>query len=241
LDARTDIISDIPANQSGRHSGCRLAFGPDGYLWVGTGDAAQGDTSIQPKNLGGKILRVDRDGKAAVGNLAAPFDPRIFSYGHRNVQGLAFFAKPQNGVLGVSVEHGSSVDDEVDLLKQGNFGWAPLPGGYIENIAMTDKTRFPEAIDAIWSSGSPTQAPSGAAFLHGSQWKAWDGRLAVAMLKAKHLKILTITVQNKITAEEKILDAQFGRLRTAAQGPDGNLYVSTDNGGDDQIIRVTPH
>jgi aldose sugar dehydrogenase len=245
LDSRTDIITDIPSNNSplsaGRHSGCRLAFGPDGYLWVGTGDTAQGDTSIQPKNLGGKILRVDRDGKGAPGNQKDPYDSRIYSYGHRNVQGLAFFAKAQEGVLGISVEHGSSVDDEVNILKSANFGWAPAPGSYVENVPMTDKKRFPDAIDPIWNSGSPTQAPSGATFLRGGKWKGWDGALAVAMLKTQHLKILKISPQNKVAAEERVLEGQFKRLRTAVMGPDGNLYIGTDNGSTDQIIRVIPH
>jgi aldose sugar dehydrogenase len=245
LDSRNDIITDIPQNtgalSSGRHSGCRLKFGPDGYLWVGTGDTATGDTSIQPTSLGGKILRVDRDGKPAPDNLGAPFDSRIFSYGHRNVQGLAFFPKAQNGVLGVSVEHGSGVDDEVNLLKSGNFGWAPPPTGYDESVPMTDKKRFPDAIDATWSSGNPTIAPSGATFLKGGKWKGWDGALAVAVLKNQQMRIIKIDSQNKVTSDDVILDHRFGRLRTAVQGPDGNLYISTDVANTSQIIRITPH
>lgn len=245
LDARTDIVTGIPTNtsgQPGRHSGCRLAFGPDGYLWVGTGDTARGDTSIQPKSLGGKTLRVDRNGGAAPGNVGGQYDPRIFSYGHRNVQGIAFFNAPKQGILGVSVEHGSNVDDEVNVLRAGNFGWAPKPQGYDETgVPMTDKTRFPDAIDAIWSSGSPTQAPSGATIVHGDKWKAWDGRLMVAVLKAQHLKVLTIDDQLKVTAEQRVFESQFGRIRTAVQGPDGNLYLSTDNSSNNQIIRVTPY
>lgn len=242
MDGRGDIITGIPSNTSGRHSGCRLAFGPDGYLWVGTGDAAQGDTSIRPKSLGGKVLRVDRDGKAVPGNVGGDYDSRIYSYGHRNVQALAFFSQPKNGVLGINVEHGSTVDDEVNPLVKGNFGWAPPTQGYNENgVPMTDKTRFPDAIDAMWSSGNPTQAPSGATMLSGRQWKAWDGVLAVAVLKDTHLKVLHIDPNLKITKEEKALVDTFGRLRTAVQGPDGNLYIGTDNGNTDKIIRVVPN
>lgn len=240
-DGSTSIITGIPANTSGRHSGCRLAFGPDSYLWVGTGDTAQGDTAIQPKSLGGKILRVDRDGKAAPDNVGGNYDSRIYSYGHRNVQGLAIFAVPKGSVLGVNVEHGSTVDDEVNPLTKGNFGWAPAPSGYNESgVPMTDKTRFPDAVEAMWSSGKPTQAPSGAAMLSGRQWKAWDGALAVAVLKDKHLKILQIADDLKITKEEKVLVGTFGRIRAAVQGPDGNLYISTDN-GDDKIICLKPN
>lgn len=239
---RKDLITGITYNTTtfpGRHSGCRVGFGPDGYLWAGTGDTAQGDTGQQPMALGGKILRVDRDGKAAPGNIGSGFDPRVYSYGHRNVQGLAFFDKPKDGVPGVSIEHGSDVDDEVNELKKGNFGWAPPAQGYDETVPMTDLKRFPDAIQAIWSSGSPTQAPSGATFIHGKQWKGWDGALAVAMLKAQHLKILRLDAKNKVIQEEKTLIDTYGRLRDVAQGPDGSLYVSTSN-GDDKIIKLTP-
>lgn len=242
LENRKDIITGMPSIATGRHSGCRVAFGPDGYLWVGTGDAAQGDSGMRANSLGGKILRVDREGKAAPGNVGGQYDSRVFSYGHRNTQGLAFFPKAQQGILGISVEHGSTTDDEVNLLRAGNFGWAPPASGYNETgVPMTDKARFPDAIDATWKSGSPAQAPSGATFVSGAQWKAWDGYLVVAMLKAQHLKVLSIDAQNQVTGETKLFESQFGRLRTAVQGPDGFLYVATDNASNNQIIRVTPH
>lgn len=244
LENRNDIVTGIPTNQTGqtgRHSGCRTAFGPDGNLWIGTGDAATENTAQDPVGLAGKVLRVDRDGKGVAGNQGAGFDSRIYSYGHRNVQGIAFFAKANAGVMGVSVEHGSNVDDEVNLLKNGNFGWAPSIKGYNElGVPMTDKARFPDAIDAIWSSGKPTQAPSGVAVLKGAKWKAWDGALAVAVLKDKHLKILLLDGTNKVIKEELLFKNQFGRLRGSTVGTDGNLYLTTDNGAPDQIIRVVP-
>jgi aldose sugar dehydrogenase len=244
LDARTDIVTGAPRNPSGRHSGCRMAFGLDGYLWIGTGDTAQNitpQTPQNPKSLGGKVLRVDRDGKAAPGNLGGEFDARVYSYGHRNTQGIAFFEKAINGVSGVSAEHGSSVDDEVNLLKPGNFGWAPPDGEYDESVPMTDTSRFPDAVEALWSSGDPTQAPSGVAVLKGQQWKAWDGAVAVAMLKGQHLKILQLDDKLKVTNEEQLFKNEFLRIRAAVQGPDGSLYLSTDNGTNtDKIIRVTP-
>lgn len=237
---RQDIITGITANSSGRHSGCRVAFGPDGYLWVGTGDSASGTQPQQPQSLNGKILRVSRDGAAAPGNLGNGFDARIYSYGHRNVQGLAFFPAAKAGVAGLSAEHGSTVDDEVNLLRSGNFGWAP-PQGYNESgVPMTDKQRFPDAVEAIWSSGSPTEAPSGIAILRGSRWQAWQGSVAMAMLKAKHLKILRLDADNKLVKEEKVLVGTYGRLRASYLAPDGNLYVTTDNGSDDKIIKLSP-
>lgn len=237
---RKDITTGMPSNASGRHSGCRMRFGTDGFLWVGTGDSAQDKLPQDPKNLGGKILRINRDGNGVTGNLAAPMDPRIYSYGHRNTQGLAFFGSPIAGVVGVSVEHGSSIDDEVNPLKPGNFGWAPDKGGYNESgVPMTDKTRFPTAVDALWSSGSPTQAPSGAVIIQNVKWKAWHGALAVAILKDKHLKILQFDNNLHVVKEEKVL-TDHGRLRSVVQGPDGALYVSTDNHTNDQIIRLAP-
>jgi glucose/arabinose dehydrogenase len=243
LDERTDIVTGIPRNPSGRHSGCRMAFGPDGYLWIGTGDTAQDitpQTPQDPKSLAGKILRVDRDGKAAKGNLTGNFDPRIYSYGHRNTQGIAFFKAPIQGVPGISVEHGSSVDDEVNPLKLGNFGWAPPDGAYNEDVPMTDTDRFPEAVSALWTSGNPTQAPSGVAVVYGDQWKAWDGAIAVAVLKDQHLKFLTVDDTLKVTKEDRRFEGEFGRIRMAVQGPDGSLYISTDNATNDKIIKITP-
>jgi glucose/arabinose dehydrogenase len=243
---RKDIIKGIPANPSGRHSGCQLAFGPDEYLWIGTGDTAQTLTPQSPqdpKSLAGKILRVDRDGNAAKGNLGKGFDARIYSYGHRNTQGIAFFESMRAGALGVSVEHGSDVDDEINPLKAGNFGWAPPDGPYNEtNILMTDKKRFPDAIPAIWSSGKTTQAPSGAVVLKGTQWKSWNGAVVVTTLKAQHLKILELNQQLSVAKEVKKFEKEFGRLRALTQGPNGNLYVSTSNGkGEDRIIRIVPN
>ncbi len=240
---RRDIITGITANNgasAGRHSGCQLAFGPDRNLWVGTGDSAQGDTSTNSKQLGGKVLRVSRDGVPVPGNMGGEFDPRIYSYGHRNIQGLAFFERAKNGVLGLSVEHGTGENDEVNELRAGNFGWSPPAKGYDESVPMTDKKRFPDAIEAVWSSGSPTVAPSGATIIYGNNWKGWNGALAMAMLKAEHLKILRLDGKNKVTAEEKFLNGTYGRLRAVTQGPDGNLYISTSNGNDDKIILLTP-
>ncbi len=241
LQDRRDIVTGITANPSGRHSGCRLKFGPDGNLWIGTGDSATGTQPQQPKSLNGKILRVDRDGAAVPGNPGGGFDSRIYSYGHRNTQGIAFFPSAKNGVSGISSEHGSTVDDEVNELRTGNFGWAP-PDGYNESgVPMTDLRRFPDAVQAIWSSGNTTQAVSGIAIINNSRWKGWDGAVAMALQKDQHLKILRLDARNKVTKEEKILQGTYGRLRSVTQGPDGNLYVTSDVGSNnDKIIRLTP-
>lgn len=241
LSDRKDIITGMAANPSGRHSGCRVAFGPDGYLWTGTGDSAQGTQPQQPNSLGGKILRTNRDGEAVSGNQGGGFDARVYSYGHRNTQGIAFFAKARNGLVGVSAEHGSTVDDELNPLTKGNFGWAP-PVGYDEDgVPMTDTERFPDVVKAIWSSGQPTQAPSGITVVDGVKWKGWDGAVAMAMLRDEHLKILRLSDDNKVVKEEKALEGTYGRLRMVYQAPDGNLYVTTDNKSNDKIIRLMPN
>ena len=242
LGSRKDIVTGITNGPIGRHGGCRIRFGTDGYLWIGTGDAQIAGSPQNKTSLNGKILRVDREGAAAPGNLGNGFDARIYSHGHRNVQGIAFFPSPRNGVPGVSVEHGSTVDDEVNLLNAGNFGWAPDGGSYSEEgVPMTDTDQFPEAIEAIWSSGSPTQAPSGATVLNGPQWKAWNGAVAVGIMKAMHLKILQLDASNNVADETNLYQDTYGRIRTPRLGLDGNLYITTDNDdNNDKIIKLTP-
>jgi len=228
---RRDIVTGMPYS-TGRHSGCRPRFGPDGFLWVGTGDAAIGTTPQDDDSLGGKVLRVDRDGAAAPDN---PSGLRWYSKGHRNIQGMAF----RSDGLGMSAEHGPSVDDEVNLLVPGNFGWHPVPG-YNESVAMTDLEKFPNAVQAAWSSGSPTLALCGATFIEGSTWGNWNGVLAVATLAGKHLHIYFVDEEGKVTGEERVIGNE-GRLRTPRQGPDGLLYITTDGGGDSgRVLRVTP-
>jgi glucose/arabinose dehydrogenase len=224
---RTDIVTGMPYS-TGRHSGCRPRFGPDGYLWVGTGDAAIGTTPQDDNSLGGKVLRIDRDGKAAPGNAGG----RVFSKGHRNIQGMAFRAADD---LGMSAEHGPSVDDEVNLLVAGNFGWDPVPG-YNESVPMT----FDGAIEAAWSTGSSTLAYSGATFIEGAQWANWDGVLAVATLKATHLHIYFVDAAGNVTDGGRCIEDE-GRLRSPRMGPDGLLYVTTDGGGTSgAVLRVSP-
>jgi len=228
---RRDIVTGMPYS-TGRHSGCRPRFGPDGFLWVGTGDAATGTTPQDDDSLGGKVLRIDRDGTAAPGN---PGGRRWLSKGHRNVQGIAF----RSDGIGVSVEHGPSVDDEINLLVAGNFGWDPAPG-YDESVPMTNLDEFPDAIEAIWSSGSPTLALAGATFIEGSDWADWNGALAVATLKAEHLHVYFIDDEGRVTGEARAIGNE-GRLRTPRQGPDGLLYITNDGGGGDgKVLRVKP-
>lgn len=242
--ARSDIVTGapaLPAGQVARHGGCRVRFGPDGYLWVGTGDSGIGTVPQDPTSLGGKVLRVDQDGKAAPGNAGPPFDPRIQSWGHRNIQGLAF-----RGQQAFAVEHGTFCDDEVNRLVVGNYGWDPVPRApgdpdYDEDTPMTDLARYPDAIRPIWSSGCPTIAPSGATFVSGPQWGEWDGALVLGVLKDTELYALRVPPAGDRVVAVGLNRPDQGRLRTPAVGPDGALYVTTDNGnGTDRILRFTP-
>jgi glucose/arabinose dehydrogenase len=237
LTERADIVTGIPTANT--HNGCRLGFGPDGALWVTTGDATIGAAPQNPTSLAGKVLRVTTDGSPAPGNPGGGWDPRVFTRGHRNPQGIAF--RPGTGQA-YAVEHGPTTDDEVNrLVPGGNYGWAPLGAGgaYDQGVPMTDPRLPGGAIGAVWSSGSPTIAPSGATFLSGPQWKGWDGALAVAVLKGRHLRVFRLDGPGTRVTDQWSVVGDRGRLRTAVQGPDGNLYLTTDaNPG--QVLRVTP-
>ena len=232
------LVGGIPAGS--RHGGCRLRFGPQGYLWIATGDAKVGTVPQDPLSRGGKVLRVDAStGAGAPDNPAAPSP--VYTSGHRNVQGLAL--RPGTSQMW-SVEHGPRVDDEINLLTAGgNYGWDPVPG-YNERVPMTDLAKFPDAVEAKWSSGDPTIATSGGIFLEGSWWGAWEGRLAVASLKDESLRLFEFTATGDLSSEIVVaeLDGTYDRLRTPMIGPNGALYVATANGGGrDQILIVSPN
>jgi len=236
------IVKGLPAT-SGRHGGCRLRYGPEGALYIGTGDAAAARNAQSLKSGGGKVLRVKaRNGKAWRGNpfirRDRPITRKIYTYGHRNVQGLA--RRPGGGVW--SVEHGPDRDDEVNrLAKGGNYGWDPEPP-YDESVPMTDFSLPGKQIGARWSSGSPTLATSGAVWLRGKKWGVWQGALAVAALKDTSLRIFKFSDRGKLVKRwtPPALNGRY-RLRSPVLGPDHNLYVTTANGGGtDRIFRVRP-
>lgn len=233
LGGRKDLLPGIPRNPSGRHSGCRLAFGPDGYLWITTGDAAQAVNPQNPQSLGGKILRIDSEGNAAPGNIGGQFLPQIWAYGFRNVQGIDF--RPSDNRVFV-VEHGPDTDDEITPVSAGgNGGWAPT-GTYNENVPMTDPS-LPNVQFPIWQSGSPTIAPSGATFVTDADWGDRAGQLAVAVLKGQELRMFNVA--DGVNDPGGGVLTGYGRLRTAVEGPDGRLYLLTDqNPG--EVLAVQP-
>ena len=240
LSHRRTVISGLPSS-SGRHGGCRLLLEREGDgLLVGTGDAAVGTNPRNLDSLGGKTLRIHRrTGAPMPGNpFAGSSSPRrfVFTYGHRNVQGLA---QQADGSLW-SVEHGSYRDDEVNrLVPGGDYGWNPVPG-YDESVPMTDQSLPGVQQEAAWSSGDPTIATSGAAWVHGSQWGDLEGTLAVAALKGSEVLFLRFDDAGglvSVTQPESL--QRYGRLRSVTSARNGDLLITTDN-GDDRVLRVSP-
>ena len=243
------LVEGIPVGPGPWHSGGRLLFGPEGYLWIAAGDGRVVTGAQDLTSLGGKVLRVDsQTGAGAPGNPFGASSP-VYSYGFRNPQGLAL--RPGTDQMWL-VEHGPKHDDEINLLKAGgNYGWDPIPDDgtlvfydYSDEagVPMTDLAKFPSARQARWSSGFPTLATSGAVFLDGPQWGEWEGRLAVATLKTKSLRVFEFTEQGDFAGQIVVpeLDGSQGRLRTPVLGPDGALYIATSNKpGVDRILRVS--
>lgn len=213
---RTDIVEDVPYKQkasqhpfggAGAHNGGRVRFNPgDGYLYLTTGDNHNSELPQSPTKLGGKVLRMDGDGKGAAENKPpAGGDQRIYTYGHRNVQGLAF--RPGTNQPVVS-EHGPWHSDEItSLVVGGNGGWDPRPNisgrgdcpdnycGYspkqdegmdpaerAKYMSMTDLTLYPDAMVPAWNNHGLSQGSGSADFLVGEKWGDWNGNLAVGLM-----------------------------------------------------------
>ena len=256
---RTDIVTDIPFKASftrwgraGAHSGGRLRFSPkDGFLYVTTGDNHNGPLPQDLTRLGGKVLRIDRDGRPAPGNNTPKGgDARLFTYGHRNVQGLAF--RPGTGQP-FACEHGPGHSDEVTaLVAGGNGGWdpAPTPGvscasdycGYTSNkpdgsrTSMTDRERFPAALSPSWTNQGVSEGMGPCVFLDGSDWGDWAGRLAVGFLRGARIDLLQLDASGQTTGVHTIPGLPAERMRSLVVAPDGALVVATDGG---EIWRLT--
>lgn len=236
-----ELVGGFPTS-TGRHGGCRLLILRSGALLVGTGDAAQGTNPQNLRSLGGKTLRLNRlTGAPWPDNPWPHADNRnrryVYTYGHRNVQGLAQRA---DGTLW-SVEHGTYRDDEVNkLFTGGNYGYNPVPG-YNETVPMTDFSLPGRQFGARWRSGDPTFATSGATWVKGAQWGALNGTLAVAALKDSKMRFIKFDATGHLEWV-RIPDAltHFGRLRSVTVAPNGDLLVTTSNGTDDSVLRVHP-
>src|SRR6187402_3600053 len=231
LAERAVLLDNIPAATI--HDGGRLRFGPDGLLYATAGDAANSALAQDPASLAGKFLRIDRDGLSARGN---PFGSPVFSWGHRNPQGFDWH--PATGEIWAT-EHGNSGNDEINVIRTGvNYGWPTIEG------AQT----FPSMEPPI-TSFSPSIAPSGAAFYRGARFPQFVGNLFAATLRGTHLLRLVVDAQGRrVTRQERLLEGTFGRLRDVVIGPDGYIYICTNNrdgrgspaAADDRIIRLSP-
>jgi len=247
---RRNIVTGIP-HYSGLHCGGRLRFGPDGYLYITTGDTHQGTLPQGVASLGGKVLRVTRTGAAAPGNnTIAGADPRIYTYGHRNPQGIGF--RPGTGQAYAS-EHGPGYSDELTpLAAGGNGGWEPYCAegspwgiqycGYSGEVPMTDTVRFPAAMIPAWTTGNSSEGMSGGTFVTGAQWRDWNGAFVAALLAGKRLEVIRLSADGRTGTSTPMYESLGIRLRTAVQGPDGALYVPTnDESAGDQIWRIAPN
>ncbi|HEY0640879.1 MAG TPA: PQQ-dependent sugar dehydrogenase [Pseudonocardiaceae bacterium] len=216
------IVSGIP--RASIHNGGRLAFGPDGMLYIATGDAGQTGNAQNPSSLGGKILRVTPTGAAAPGNPTS--GSRVWSLGHRNVQGLAF----DNGGRLWASEFGQNTWDELNLIRAGgNYGW-PIVEGRAGNPSYVDPI-------AQWS---PAQAsPSGIAFARNTVW--------LATLRGQRLWGVPVLNGSPDGNPVAFFSGTYGRLRLVTTAPDGSLWLVTNNTdgrgtprpGDDRIVRLT--
>jgi len=231
LAERAVLLDNIPAATI--HDGGRLRFGPDGLLYATAGDAANSSLAQDPASLAGKLLRIDRDGLAPRGN---PFGSPVFSWGHRNPQGFDWH--PATGEIWAT-EHGNSGNDEINVIRAGvNYGWPTIEGAQTFPNMEPPVTFF-----------NPAIAPSGAAFYQGTRFPQFVGNLFAATLRGAHLLRLVVDAQGRqVTRQERLLDGTFGRLRDVVVGPDGYIYICTNNrdgrgtpaAADDRIIRLSP-
>ncbi|GAA1671217.1 PQQ-dependent sugar dehydrogenase [Nonomuraea maheshkhaliensis] len=222
LTDRRVIVEGIP--KGGIHNGGRLAFGPDGFLYATTGETGDRDMAQRRDSLGGKILRMTTDGAPAPGN---PFGTLVYSYGHRNVQGLAW---DDSGRLYAS-EFGASTYDEVNLIKPGaNYGWPQVEG-------RGDDDRYTNPI-LTWPTSDAS--PSGLAYAKGSLW--------MGALRGERLWQIPLSGDGSAGTPAAHFTDRYGRLRAVTTAPDGTLWVGTSNkdgrgsvrDGDDRIMSVTP-
>lgn len=222
------------SSAGGRHFGSRLAVGPDGLLYVTVGDRGQQDRAQDPNDHAGSVLRVGLDGSIPRDN---PFvDGRrgaaeLFSYGHRNPQGMT--VNPESGDIWLH-EHGPQGGDEINIVKPAaNYGWPVITYGvnYGTGTPIGESTRKP-GMEQPLTHWSPSIAPSGMTFYTGDRFPEWRGDLFVGALAGAHLRRVEVD-GDRVVAQEVLLARAVGRIRDVREGPDGHLYLITDerNGG----------
>lgn len=233
------IFQQQPAVASPLHFGSRIAFARDGSLFVTTGERnfARAD-SQNPANHIGKIIHITADGAPAAGNPnTAGWDAKVWSMGHRNVQGAAI--DPATGTLW-TVEHGARGGDELNRPQAGkNYGWPIITYGRDYSGVKIGEGTSKEGMEQPVYYWDPSIATSGLAFYTGDLFPAWRGNLFVGGLKGAHLARLVMT-DGAVVAHERLLEALAERIRDVRQGPDGALWVLTDDTNDGKLLRITP-
>ncbi len=236
----TVIFRQQPAAPGGHHFGSRLAFDRTGALFVTTGDRNSLRDLVQaPDNHIGKIIRITEDGGVPDGNPKREgWLPEVWSIGHRNIQGAAIH--PETGQLW-TVEHGARGGDELNTPQPGaNYGWPDVSygteySGESIGLGVTEK----EGIEQPLHYWDPSIAPSGLVFYTGDRYPQWKGNLFAGALVQRHLARLVLK-DGKVVEEERIYDG-MARIRDVRQGPDGFLYLLTDEGAPmGRVMRVTP-
>jgi glucose/arabinose dehydrogenase len=233
------IFRQQPKIASGHHFGSRLVFARDGRLFVTLGERNKERDSAQ--DLGthiGKIVRIEKDGAVPADN---PFNgrkgarPEIWSYGHRNIQGAALH--PETGKLWTH-EHGPRGGDEINVAEPGrNYGWPVITFGREYHGPAIGEGTAKEGMEQPLHYWVPSIAPSGMAFHSGNAYPAWKGQLFVGALAAKQLVRLELDPDGGVRAEERITIGE--RVRDVREGPDGALYLLTDEDAG-RLLRVVP-
>ncbi|GAB4577083.1 MAG: hydrophobic compound transporter HcuB [Roseibium sp.] len=223
----------------GRHFGSRLAFAPDGNLFMTLGDRGDGPRAQDPSDHTGSVLRLAPDGKPAPGNPFLDregYRPEIWSIGHRNPQSAAIH--PETGHLW-TVEHGARGGDEVNIPQAGrNYGWPVISYGRHYSGGKIGEGTQKDGMEQPVHYWDPSIAPSGMAFVTSERYPDWKGSLLVGALRGQHLARLTLD-GDRIVGEEKLLTDLGERIRDVRQGPDGYIYVLTDS-DDGRLIRLLP-
>ncbi|GLU44261.1 PQQ-dependent sugar dehydrogenase [Allomuricauda sp. NBRC 101325] len=231
------LYKATPNSTRGQHFGSRIEFDNDGFLYFSIGE--RGDRDVNPQDItrdGGKIYRLHDDGKVPNDN---PFvnekgaKTAIYSYGHRNPQGLT--THPETGVLWEH-EHGPRGGDEINIIQKGkNYGWPLVTYGInYSGTKITDDTSK-EGMEQPLYQWTPSIAPSGMIFVTSNKYPKWKGSLLVGSLAFQYLERLEIK-NNKVVYREKLLDG-FGRVRNVRQAPDGYIYVAIEGKG---IYKLMP-